>query len=120
MKTVTTEDIVNEICKACTEALGDADKFSIFDGEVREIYKYNEEDKFYPYGESILVIDLEDLSIDSRNFLADVAWFKDDMALIFFVENDTIKMDFCHNDWDGFQPELSFTFKKTFDDDLFD
>lgn len=120
MKTVTTEDIVNEICKACTEALDDADKFSIFDGEVREIYKYNEEDKFYPHGESILVIDLEDLSIDSRNFLSDVAWFKDDMALIFFVENDTIKMDFCHNDWDGFQSELSFTFKKTFDDDLFD
>ena len=42
------------------------------------------------------------------------------MALVFFIENDTIKMHFCHDSWDGFQTELDFTFKKTFDDDLFD
>lgn len=47
-------------------------------------------------------------------------FFKDDMALVFFVKDDIIEMHFCHNSWDGFQPELTFTFKKTFDDDLFD
>lgn len=121
MKKLMTEDIINEICKACSKVLDNANMFSIFDGEIREIHKYyNEEDSFYPHGEPILVGDLEDLSIESRNFLSDVVWFKGDIALVFFVENDTIKMDFCHNSWDGFQSELDFTFKKTFDDDLFD
>jgi hypothetical protein len=43
------------------------------------------------------------------------------MGLVFFIrDDDIIEMHFCHDSWSGFQPELSFTFKKTFDDDLFD
>ena len=87
MKTVTTEDIVNEICKACTEALDSTDTFSIFEGEIRQVY--DEEDVFSPYGEPILVGDL-DLSIEVGNFLSDVNWFKDDMALVFFIRDDDI------------------------------
>ena len=37
MKTVTTEDIVNEICKVCSKALDGTDIFGIFEGKVREI-----------------------------------------------------------------------------------
>lgn len=32
-----TEDIVNEICKVCMEALDNTDIFSIFEGEIRKI-----------------------------------------------------------------------------------
>ena len=117
MKTVTTEDIVNEICKVCTELFEHFNKFSIFEGKAREIE--DEESGFYPYGESIDLADL-DFSAEVKNFLFDIAWFKEDMALVFFIENDTIEMHFCHNSWDGFQSELDFTFKKTFDDGLFD
>lgn len=117
MKTIMTEDVVNEICKVCNELLEHFNKFSIFEGEVRGIEE--EVSGFYPYGESIDLADL-DFSAEAKDFLFDVSWFQADMALVFFVENDTIKMHFCHDSWDGFQPELSFTFKKTFDDDLFD
>ena len=128
MKTVMTEDIVNEICKACTEALDNADMFVVVAGSVRKIN--DEESGFYPYGEELNVNSLE-LTGDSENFLSDVRWlsnsFKknvddDDeyIGLVFFVENDIIEMYFCTDTWDGFQPELSFTFKKTFNDDLFD
>lgn len=118
MKKVMTEDIVNEICKVCTEALGGTDIFGIFEGEIRQVY--DEEDGFSPYGEAILIGDL-DLSIEVENFLSDVNWFKDDMALVFFIrDDDIIEMHFCHDSWDGFQPELTFTFKRTFDDGLFD
>ena len=116
-KKIMTEDVVNEICKTCSEALDNADKFSIFEGEIRKIYEAMS--GFYPHEEPILVGDL-DLSTEVGSFLSDVSWFRDDMALVFFIEDDTIKMHFCHNSWDGFQPELDFTFKKTFDDDLFD
>lgn len=51
-------------------------------------------------------------------FVNNVNWFK--MALVFFVENDIIEMHLCSDSWDGFQPELEFSFNKTFDDDLFD
>lgn len=112
-----TEDVVNEICEACSEVLDNANKFSIFEGEIRKID--DKESGFYPYGESVLVSDL-DLSIETQSFFSDMNWFKDDMALVFFMENDTIEMNFCSDSWDGFQPELSFTFKKTFDDNLFD
>ena len=118
MKTVMTEDIVNEICKVCSEFPDSTDTFSIFEGEIRQVY--DEEDAFSPYGEPILVGDL-DLSIEVESFLSDVTWFKDDMALVFFVrDDDIIEMHFCHDSWSGFQSELAFTFKKTFDDDLFD
>lgn len=117
MKKVMTEDIVNEICKVCSEALDNADMFSIFEGDVRKID--DEASGFYPFGERILIGDL-DLSTEVESFLSDVGWFQDNMALVFFVENDIIEMHFCHDSWDGFQSELSFTFKKTFDDDLFD
>jgi hypothetical protein len=123
MEKVMTEDIVNEICKVCLEALDWSNMFSIFDGfsifegEIRGIK--DEESGFYPCGEPILVGDL-DLSREVERFLSKITWFQDDMGLVFFVENDIIKMYFCHDSWDGFQPELSFTFKKTFDDDLFD
>jgi hypothetical protein len=116
MKTVMTEDIVNEICKVCSELPDCTDTFSIFEGEIRQVY--DEEDGFSPYGEPILVGDL-DLSIEARSFLSDITWFQDDMALVFVVENDTIEMHLCSDNW-VFQPELTFTFKKTFDDDLFD
>lgn len=119
MKTVTTEDIVNEICKVCSKALDGTDIFGIFEGKVREID--DEENGFYPHGEAVLVGDL-DFSIEVKAFLSDISYFEDimvgedEMGLVFSVENDTIKMYF----WNDFQPELSFTFKKTFDDDLFD
>lgn len=121
MKKVTTEDIVNEICKVCTEALGGTDTFSIFEGRIRQVYNdYDEEDVFSPYGESTYVGDL-DLSIEVESFLSDVNWFRDDMALVFFIrDDDIIEMHFCHDNWSGFQSELTLTFKKTFDDDLFD
>ena len=128
MKTVMTEDIVNEICKACSEVLDNADMFSIFEGKIHKID--DAESGFYPYGEELNVNSLE-LTGDSENFLSDVRWlsnsFKknvddDDeyIGLVFSVENDIIEMYFCTDTWDGFQPELSFTFKKTFNDDLFD
>jgi hypothetical protein len=118
MGKVMTEDIVNEICKVCIEALGCTDTFSIFEGKVR--YIHDEENGFCPWGEPVLVGDL-DLSIEVERFLSDINWFKDDMGLVFFIrDDDIIEMHFCHDSWDGFQPELSFTFKKTFDDDLFD
>lgn len=117
MKKVMTEDVVNEICKACSEVLDNADMFSIYEGKIRKIDE--EMSGFYPYGEAVLV-GLLDLSVESEIFLSDVNLFRDDMALVFSVENDIIKMHFCLDSWDGFQPELSFTFKKTFDDDLFD
>jgi hypothetical protein len=119
MGKVMTEDVVNEICKACIEALGKPDTFSIFEGEIRQVYDdYDVEDVFSPYGEPILVGDL-DLSIEARSFLSDITWFQDDMALVFVVENDTIEMHLCSDSCGSFQPELTFTFKKTFDD-LFD
>ena len=127
MKKVMTEDIVNEICKVCSEVLDNADMFVVVAGSVRKIN--DEESGFYPYGEEFNVNSLE-LTGDSQNFLSDVRWlsnsFKknvddDDeyIGLVFFVENDIIKMYFCTDTWDGFQPEVSFTFKKTFDS-LFD
>lgn len=112
-----TEDIVNELCKACSEALDNTDMFSIFKGDVRKID--DEESGFYPFGERILIGDL-DLSIEVEDFLSDIGWFQYGMALVFFVENDIINMHLCSDSWDGFQSELTFTFKKTFDDDLFD
>lgn len=119
MKKVTTEDIVNEICKVCNEALGNFGMFSIFKGELR--YIDDAMSGFYPWGVSISVDILDSsLSVESRIFLSDINLFKSDMALVFVVENDIIKMHICSDSWDGFQPELSFTFKKTFDDDLFD
>jgi hypothetical protein len=119
MKAVMTEDIVNEICKVCSEALGKPDTFSIFEGEIRKINEAMS--GFYPYEESILVGTLDSsLSVESEIFLSDMNFFKDDMALVFFVRDDIIEMYFCHDSWDGFQSELTFTFKKTFDDDLFD
>lgn len=117
MKTVMTEDVVNEICKTCSEVLDNTDMFSIFEGDVRKID--DEASGFYPFGERILIGDL-DLSTEVESFLSDISYFQDSMALVFFVENDIIKMYLCSDSWDGFQPELSFTFKKTFDDDLFD
>lgn len=120
MKKVTTEDIVNEICKVYSEIPYSTDTFSIFEGEVRQVYDYDEKDVFSPWGEPTLVGDL-DLSIEAGSFLSDVNWFRGDMALVFFIrDDDIIEMHFCHTSWDGFQSELSFTFKKTFDDDLFD
>ena len=125
MKTVTTEDIVNEICKVCTEALGSKfNKFVVAVG-IRGIE--DEESGFYPYGETILISEL-DFSKEALRFIANINCFtdefrnayEDDTGLVFVVENDIIEMHFCHDSWDGFQPELSFTFKKTFDDDLFD
>lgn len=119
MNKIMTEDVVNEICKVCSEVFDNADMFSVYGGEVRKID--DEPSGFYPYGEPILVGILDSpLSVESSIFLSDVNLFKGDMALVFFIENDTIKMHFCRDSWDGFQPELTFTFKKTFDDDLFD
>lgn len=119
MKKVMTEDIVNEICKVCSKALGNFGKFSIFKGELR--YIDDAMSGFYPWGESISVDILDSsLSVESRIFLSDINLFKSDMALVFFVRNDIIEMYFCLDSNDGFQSELSFTFKKTFDDDLFD
>jgi hypothetical protein len=123
-----TEDIVNEICKVCIEALDNADMFVVVAGSVRKIN--DEESGFYPYGEELSVNSLE-LSIDSKRFLSDVRWlsnsFKknvddDDeyIGLVFSVEDDIIKMYLCSDTWDGFHPVVTFTFKKTFDDDLFD
>ena len=118
-----TEDIVNEICKVCSEALGGTDIFGIFEGKVRKID--DEENGFYPHGEAVLVGDL-DFSIEVKDFLSDISYFEDimvgedEMGLVFFVDNDIIEMYFCSDSWDGFQPELKLTFKKTFDDDLFD
>lgn len=118
MKKVMTEDVVNEICKVCEELPDSTDMFSIFKGEIRKID--DAMSGFYPWGEPTLVDDL-DLSTEAGIFLSDITWFQDDMALVFFVrDDDIIEMHFCHNSWDGFQSELSFTFNKTFDDDLFD
>lgn len=120
-----TEDIVNEICKVCTEALDNKfNKFVIAIG-IRGIEE--EENGFYPYGERILVSELN-FSKEALRFISDINYFTDefknayeeDTGLVFVVENDTIEMHLCTDSWDGFQPELSFTFKKTFDDDLFD
>ena len=119
MKKVMTEDIVNEICKVCTEALGS--KFNKFVVAVGIRGVEDGENGFYPHGEAVLVGDL-DFSIEVKAFLSDISYFEDimvgedEMGLVFSVENDTIKMYF----WNDFQPELSFTFKKTFDDGLFD
>lgn len=124
MRTVMTEDIVNEICKACIEALGKKfNKFVVAVG-IRGIE--DEESGFHPYGETILISDL-DFSREILRFIADINCFtdefrnayEDDTGLVFVVENDTIEMHICTDSWDGFQSELSFTFKKTFDDDLF-
>ena len=116
---MTTEDIVNEICKVCTAALGNTDMFGIFKNRVFKID--NEDSDFYPYEETVLIKDL-DFSIEAESFLSDIDYFGDIMlednvlGFVFSVENDTIKMYLCTD----YQPELSFTFKKTFDDDLFD
>lgn len=125
MKKVMTEDIVNEICKVCIEALGD--KFNKFVVAVGIRGVEDEENGFYPYGDTILVSDL-DFSREILRFFSDINWFtdefrntyEDDMGLVFVVENDTIEMHICTSDCWNFHPELSFTFKKTFDDDLFD
>ena len=113
-----TEDIVNEICKVCIEALGNAYTFGIFKNRV---FKIDIEDSdFYQYEETVLIRDL-DFSIEAESFLSDIDYFGDIMTedmigFVFSVENDTIRMYLCID----FQPELYFTFKKTFDDDLFD
>jgi hypothetical protein len=124
MKKVMTEDIVNEICKVCIEALGG--KFNKFVVAVGIRGVEDGENGFYPHGDTILVSDL-DFSREALRFFADINCFTDefknayeeDMGLVFVVENDTIEMHLCSDSW-KFQPELSFTFKKTFDDDLFD
>lgn len=125
MKTVMTEDIVNEICKVCIEALGEKfNKFVVAVG-IRGIE--DEESGFYPCGETILVSEL-DFSKEALGFIADINCFtdefgnayEDDTGLVFVVENDTIEMYLCSDSWDGFQPKLSFTFKKTFDDNFDD
>lgn len=119
MKKVMTEDIVNEICKVCSEVLRDFGKFSIFKGEIRKIDEAMS--GFYPWGESISVDILDSsLSVESRIFLSDVNLFKSDMALVFFIRDDVIEMCFCLDSCDGFQPEVKFSFKKTFYDNLFD
>ena len=113
-----TEDVVNEICKVCMEVLDNADMFGIFKNRV---FKIDIEDSdFYQYEETVLIRDL-DFSIEAESFLSDIDYFGDIMTenmigFVFSVENDTIRMYLCTD----FQPELSFTFKKTFDDDLFD
>ena len=105
-----TEDIVNEICKVCIEALDNKfNKFVIAIG-IRGIE--DEESGFHPYGETILVSDL-DFSREALRFFADINYFtdefktayEDDTGLVFVVENDIIEMHLCTDGWDGFQPE---------------
>ena len=98
---------------------GDIDRNGVVDANdaslALELYKSDSETDI-----DILIGDL-DLSIEVESFLSDVNWFKDDIALVFFIrDDDIIEMHFCHDSWNDFQPELTFTFKKTFDDDLFD
>jgi hypothetical protein len=120
-----TEDIVNEICKVCSEALGG--KFNKFVVAVGIRGVEDEEKGFYPYGETILISEL-DFSREALRLFADINCFvdtfksiyEDDTGLVFVVENDTIEMHLCTIDLYDYQSELSFTFKKTFDDDLFD
>lgn len=125
MKKVMTEDVVNEICKVCIEVLGG--KFNKFVVAIGIRGVEDGENGFYPHGDTILVSDL-DFPKEALRFIADINCFtdefrnayEDDTGLVFVVENDTIEMHICTSDCWNFQPELSFTFKKTFDDDLFD
>jgi hypothetical protein len=125
MRKVMTEDIVNEICKVCIEALGG--KFNKFVVAVGIRGVEDGEKGFYSYGETILISEL-DFSREALRLFADINCFvdtfksiyEDDTGLVFVVENDTIEMHLCSDSCGSFQPELTFTFKKTFDDDLFD
>ena len=123
-KKIMTEDVVNEICKACSEALDNADSFVVF---KNHIYRVDDaESGFYPWGEKIDFVRNVELTGESLNFLLDTKWLGNDydLGLVFFIrDDDIIEMHLCYESYDGydgFQPELSFTFKKTFDDGLFD
>ena len=59
-----TEDIVNEICKVCTEALGS--KFNKFVVAVGIRGVEDGENGFYPHGDTILVSDLKSQRLHSQ------------------------------------------------------
>lgn len=121
MKKVMTEDVVNEICKACSEVLDYSNSFVVFKNHIQRVD--DAESGFYPWGEKIEFIHNVELTGEALNFLLDTKWLGNEynLGLVFFIKNDNIiEMHLCSDSWDGFQPELSFTFKKTFDDDLFD
>ena len=111
-----TEDIVNEICEAGTELFPNENKFFIIHDCISGVT--DEESGFYPYGEKIKLIGVE-LSIEAQVFICDVDWLNKNMGLLFLVNNKTIEMYFCSESCDGFDPELKFVFKRTFDE-LFD
>lgn len=113
-----TEDIVNEICEAGTELFPNENKFFIIHDCISGVT--DEESGFYSYGEKIKLIDVE-LSIEAQVFICDVDWLNKNMGLLFLVNNKTIEMYFCSESCDdfGFDPELKFVFKRTFDG-LFD
>lgn len=118
-----TEDIVNEICKAgiklCSRHYNDKRFIIIHDAfhyYIREVF--DEGSDFYPYGEKIKLDDVE-LSEEAKDFISDVDWLNKNMGLLFLVNSKTIEMYFCSESCDGFEPELKFVFKRTFDG-LFD
>lgn len=111
-----TEDIVNEICEAGTELFPNENNFFIIHDCISKVT--DEEGGFYPSGEKIKLIDTE-LSIETQAFIYDVDWLNKNMGLAFFVNSKTIEMYFCFEGCDGFEPELKFVFKRTFDE-LFD
>jgi hypothetical protein len=111
MVIIMTEDVVNEICRFCTEHFGDKNNCFGVDGAYAFLID-DEMSGYYPYGEKIAIEDKK-LSRNAHDFLLDIV-LMDDRALVFDINSKTIDMRLCYNSHDGFQPELSFSFDKTY------